>query len=126
MFYHVTYKLIDSITDTSNFNLVGITADSMVEAKANVEGIIKSISTSFNYDTIEIVEIKEERNVWYHYSITGITIVVSAYGVYLLYRGYVLLDQDEKTTVAIVGTLILVCLFAISYINMNPYLFVAR
>jgi len=46
--------------------------------------------------------------------------------VYLLYRGYVLLDQDEKTTVAIVGTLILVCLFAISYINMNPYLFVAR
>jgi hypothetical protein len=63
MFYHVTYKLIDSITDTSNFNLVGITADSMVEAEANVEGIIKSISTSFNYDTIEIVEIKEERNV---------------------------------------------------------------
>ena len=59
MFYHVTYKLIDSITDTSNFNLVGITADSMVEAEANVEGIIKSISTSFNYDTIEIVEIKE-------------------------------------------------------------------
>jgi len=63
MFYHVTYKLIDSITDTSSFNLVGITADSMVEAKANVDGIIKSISTSFNYDTIEIVEIKEERNV---------------------------------------------------------------
>jgi len=63
MFYHVTYKLIDSITDTSSFNLVGITADSMVEAEANVEGIIKSISTSFNYDTIEIVEIKEERNV---------------------------------------------------------------
>ena len=63
MFYHVTYKLIDSITDTSNFNLVGITADSMVEAEANVVGIIKSISTSFNYDTIEIVEIKEERNV---------------------------------------------------------------
>ena len=63
MFYHVTYKLIDSITDTSNFNLVGITAYSMVEAEANVEGIIKSISTSFNYDTIEIVEIKEERNV---------------------------------------------------------------
>jgi len=63
MFYHVTYKLIDSITDTSNFNLVGITADSMVEAEANVDGIIKSISTSFNYDTIEIVEIKEERNV---------------------------------------------------------------
>jgi hypothetical protein len=63
MFYHVTYKLIDSITDTSSFNLVGITADSMVEAEANVDGIIKSISTSFNYDTIEIVEIKEERNV---------------------------------------------------------------
>ena len=63
MFYHVTYKLIDSITDTSSFNLVGITADSMVEAEANVDGIIKSISTSFNYDTIQFVEIKEERNV---------------------------------------------------------------
>ncbi len=63
MFYHVTYKLIDSITDTSNFNLVGITADSMVEAESNAERIIKRISTSFNYDTIEIVEIKEEHNV---------------------------------------------------------------
>jgi uncharacterized MnhB-related membrane protein len=55
----------------------------------------------------------------------GLLLVVSVYGVYLLYRGYVLLDQDEKTTVAIVGTLILVCLFAVSYINTNPYLFVA-
>jgi len=63
MFYHVTYKLIDSITDTSSINLVGITANNMVDASADVEDIIKSISTSENYDTIEIIEIigiKEE------------------------------------------------------------------
>ena len=60
MFYHVTYKLIDSITDTSSINLVGITANNMVDASADVEDIIKSISTSENYDTIEIIGIKEE------------------------------------------------------------------
>ena len=50
----------------------------------------------------------------------GILLVVSMYGVYLLYRGYSLLEQDEKTMVATVGTLILVCLFAIGYINTHP------
>jgi hypothetical protein len=63
MFYHVTYKLIDSITDTSNFNLIGINADNMIEAEAMINKIIPSLKTSFNYDTIEIVEIKEDTDV---------------------------------------------------------------
>jgi hypothetical protein len=63
MFYHVTYKLIDSITDTSTFNLIGINADNMIEAEAMINKIIPSLKTSFNYDTIEIVEIKEDTDV---------------------------------------------------------------
>jgi len=62
MFYHVTYKLIDSITDTSTFNLIGINADNMIEAETMVNKIIPSLKTSFNYDTIAIVEIKEDTN----------------------------------------------------------------
>lgn len=63
MFYHVTYKLIDSITDTSTFNLIGINADNMIEAEVMINKIIPSLKTSFNYDMIEIVEIKEDTDV---------------------------------------------------------------
>jgi hypothetical protein len=62
MFYHVTYKLIDSITGKSVFNLIGIEAANMIDAEVKLEKIIPSLNTSFNYDTIEIVEIKEDTN----------------------------------------------------------------
>ena len=63
MLYHATYKLINSITEEVSFNLIGITADHVEDARENLEKIIPTLKTSFNYDRYEITEIKEERDV---------------------------------------------------------------
>jgi hypothetical protein len=55
----------------------------------------------------------------------GLLLVVSAYGVYLLFRGWLLLPSEDRGLITVIGILALVCLLVIGYINMNPELFVA-
>jgi len=55
----------------------------------------------------------------------GLLLVVATYGVYLLFRGWLLLEQEEKSFIAAIGILVLVALFVIGYINTHPAMFMA-
>ena len=69
MFYHVTYKLSNSITGERQFDLIGIEADSFTDAEAAVTRIVPTLKTSFNYDEFKITEVmrpRDEREVGDH------------------------------------------------------------